>query len=62
MLNQTEFIKGKGRLCPICGSKEIKTEELGPFDYDEIISCLTCKSEWEKIYKLAGFRILKEVI
>jgi formate dehydrogenase maturation protein FdhE len=59
IIDKKEYIEGNGKVCPICGSKNISSG--GPqIDKDKITvgtMCYDCESTWDMIYALNGFGV-----
>lgn len=56
---QQNFIKSKGRKCPVCGSSKIRYDtDIENMEVDLLVGCLDCESHWTARYLLIGFDTL----
>ncbi len=60
---QDEFVRYDGKLCPICGSKNIKQQApafTGNYEASALSSCHDCQARWNELYGLRGYTPLYE--
>lgn len=55
---QEEFVRHDGKLCPICGSKNIRQQApvfTSDYEATALSDCHDCSAQWHELYGLRGY-------